>query len=71
MFLEVEAAGAGRSDGVEVSQERLMSSEQSREPPLFQEEADPGPKIGAKDAAPPRSEAGSGGMVSECGLYSS
>lgn len=44
-----------------------MSSEQSREPPLFQEEADPGPKTGAKDAAPSRSEAGSGGMVTSKG----
>lgn len=44
-----------------------MSSEQSREPPLFQEEADPGPNTGAKDAAPPRSEAGSGGMVTSKG----
>lgn len=69
MFLEeeVEAAGAGRTDGVEVSQERLMSSEQSREPPLLQEEADPGPKTAAQDAAPPRSEAGSGGMVTSKG----
>lgn len=69
MFLEkvVEAAGAGRTDGVEESQERLMSSEQSREPPLLQEEADPGPKTGVKDAAPPRSEAGSGGMVTSKG----
>uniref|UniRef100_A0A8C6TW64 La ribonucleoprotein 4Aa n=1 Tax=Neogobius melanostomus TaxID=47308 RepID=A0A8C6TW64_9GOBI len=44
-----------------------MSSEQSREPPLLQEEADPGPKSGAKDAAPQRSEAGSGGMVTSKG----
>ncbi|XP_033825012.1 la-related protein 4 isoform X2 [Periophthalmus magnuspinnatus] len=44
-----------------------MSSEQSREPPLLQEEADPGPKTGAKDAAPLRSEAGSGGMVTSKG----
>lgn len=44
-----------------------MSSEQSREPPLLQEEADPGPKTGGKDAAPLRSEAGSGGMVTSKG----
>lgn len=44
-----------------------MSSEQSREPPLLQEEADPGPKTGAKDATPLRSEAGSGGMVTSKG----
>lgn len=49
---------------MEVSQERLMSSDQSGEPPLLQEEADPGPKTGGKDEAPLGSEGGSGGMVS-------
>lgn len=60
--------GPGESDGVEVSQERLMSSEPSVGPPLLQEEADPGPKTGGKDEAPLGSEGGSGGgggMVSE------
>lgn len=43
-----------------------MSSDQSGEPPLLQEEeADPGPKTGGKDEAPLGSEGGSGGMVSE------
>lgn len=55
----------GEHDGVEVSEERLMSSDQSGEPPLLQEEADPGPKTGAKDEAPLGSEGGTGGMVSE------
>lgn len=55
----------GERDGVEVCQERLMSSDQSAEPPLLQEEADPGPKTGGEDEAPPRNEGGSGGMVSE------
>lgn len=50
---------------MEVSQERLMSSDQSGEPPLLQEEADPGPKTGGKDEALLGSEGGSGGMVSE------
>lgn len=54
----------GERDGVEVSQERLMSSDQSGEPPLLQEEADPGPKTGGKDEAALGSEGGSGGMVS-------
>lgn len=58
-------AGPGERDGVEVSQERLMSSDQSGEPPLLQEEADPGPKTGGKDEARLGSEGGSGGMVSE------
>ncbi|XP_030589484.1 la ribonucleoprotein 4Aa isoform X2 [Archocentrus centrarchus] len=40
-----------------------MSSDQSGEPPLLQEEADPGPKTGGKDEAPLRSEGGSSGMV--------
>uniref|UniRef100_A0A3Q2X5Q8 La ribonucleoprotein 4Aa n=1 Tax=Haplochromis burtoni TaxID=8153 RepID=A0A3Q2X5Q8_HAPBU len=40
-----------------------MSSDQSGEPPLLQEEADPGPKTGGKDEAPLGSEGGSGGMV--------
>ncbi|XP_029973804.1 la ribonucleoprotein 4Aa isoform X2 [Salarias fasciatus] len=44
-----------------------MSSDQSGEPPLLQEEADPGPKSGAKDAAPLGSEGGSGGMVTSKG----
>lgn len=61
--------GPGQHDGVEVSQERLMSSDQSGEPPLLQEEAEPGPRTGGKDEAPPATEGGSGGMVSEacCG----
>lgn len=42
-----------------------MSSDQSGEPPLLQEEADPGPKTGGKDEAPLGSEGGTGGMVSE------
>lgn len=42
-----------------------MSSDQSEEPPLLQEEADPGPKTGGKDEAPLGSEGGTGGMVSE------
>lgn len=42
-----------------------MSSDQSEEPPLLQEEADPGPKTGGKDEALLGSEGGSGGMVSE------
>ena len=43
-----------------------MSSDQGGEPPpLLQEEgADPGPSTGGKDEAPPRTEDGSGGMVS-------
>lgn len=57
--------GPEERDGVEVSQERLMSSDQSGEPPLLQEEADPGPKSGGKDEAPLGSEGGSSGMVSE------
>uniref|UniRef100_A0A3Q0QVY0 La ribonucleoprotein 4 n=1 Tax=Amphilophus citrinellus TaxID=61819 RepID=A0A3Q0QVY0_AMPCI len=40
-----------------------MSSDQSGEPPLLQEEADPGPKTGGKDEAPLGSEGGSSGMV--------
>ncbi|XP_029362407.1 la ribonucleoprotein 4Aa isoform X2 [Echeneis naucrates] len=44
-----------------------MSSDQSGEPPLLQEEADPGPKTGGKDEAPLRSEGGSGGMVTSKG----
>lgn len=42
-----------------------MSSDQSREPPLLQEEADPGPETGGKDEDLLGSEGGSGGMVSE------
>lgn len=57
--------GPEERDGVEVSQERLMSSDQSGEPPLLQEEADPGPKSVGKDEAPLGSEGGSSGMVSE------
>ncbi|MEQ2183981.1 hypothetical protein GOODEAATRI_003440 [Goodea atripinnis] len=60
--------GPGERDGVEVSQERLMSSDRSGEPPLLQEEADPGPISGGKDEAPLGSEGGSGGMVSEAFL---
>ncbi|XP_015246636.1 PREDICTED: la-related protein 4 isoform X1 [Cyprinodon variegatus] len=44
-----------------------MSSDQSGEPPLLQEEADPGPKSGGKDEAPLGSEGGSGGMVTSNG----
>ncbi|XP_011475342.1 la-related protein 4 isoform X1 [Oryzias latipes] len=44
-----------------------MSSDQSGEPPLLQEEADPGPKTGAKDEAPLGSEGGTGGMVTSKG----
>lgn len=61
----MSVVGPGERDGVEASQERLMSSDQSGEPPLLQEEADPGPKSGGKDEAPPGSEGGSSGMVSE------
>lgn len=57
--------GPGEREGVDVSQEQLMSSDQSGEPPLLQEEADPGPKTGGKDDALLRREGGSGGMVSE------
>ncbi|XP_070695280.1 la ribonucleoprotein 4Aa isoform X1 [Pempheris klunzingeri] len=44
-----------------------MSSDQSGEPPLLQEEADPGPKNGGKDEALLGSEGGSGGMVTSKG----
>uniref|UniRef100_A0A3Q2U1F9 La ribonucleoprotein 4Aa n=1 Tax=Fundulus heteroclitus TaxID=8078 RepID=A0A3Q2U1F9_FUNHE len=44
-----------------------MSSDQSGEPPLLQEEADPGPKSGGKDEAPLGNEGGSGGMVTSNG----
>ncbi|XP_029290857.1 LOW QUALITY PROTEIN: la ribonucleoprotein 4Aa [Cottoperca gobio] len=44
-----------------------MSSDQSGEPPLLQEEADPGPKTGGKDEAPLGSDGGSGGMVTSKG----
>lgn len=46
-----------------------MSSDQGGEPPLLQEEeeAEPGPKSGAKDEAPPGTEEGSGGMVTSKG----
>ncbi|XP_037128044.1 la-related protein 4 isoform X2 [Syngnathus acus] len=44
-----------------------MSSDQSGEPPLLQEEADPGPTTGGEDEAPPRNEGGSGGMVTSKG----
>lgn len=54
----------GERDGVDVRQERLMSSDQGGEPPLLQEEADPGPNTGGKDEAPLGTEEGSGGMVS-------
>lgn len=64
----VEGGGPGERDGVEESQERLMSSDQSGEPPLLQEEADPGPKTGGKDEAPLGSEGGSSGMVSKACL---
>lgn len=56
--------GLGERDGVDVSQERPMSSDQGGEPPLLQEEADPGPKTRGKDEAPLGTEGGSGGMVS-------
>lgn len=42
-----------------------MSSDQSGEPPLLQEEeAESGPRTGGKDEAPPATEGGSGSMVS-------
>ncbi|KAF3696831.1 La-related protein 4 La ribonucleoprotein domain family member 4 [Channa argus] len=44
-----------------------MSSDQSEEPPLLQEEADPGPKTGGKDEASLWSEGGTGGMVTSKG----
>ncbi|XP_056158148.1 la-related protein 4 isoform X2 [Lampris incognitus] len=44
-----------------------MSSDQGGEPPLLQEEADPGPKTGGKDEAPLGIEGGSGGMVTSKG----
>ncbi|XP_034028199.1 la-related protein 4 isoform X2 [Thalassophryne amazonica] len=44
-----------------------MSSNQRGEPPLLQEEADPGPKTGGKDEATTGSEGGSGGMVTSKG----
>uniref|UniRef100_UPI0037E9043D la ribonucleoprotein 4Aa isoform X2 n=1 Tax=Semicossyphus pulcher TaxID=241346 RepID=UPI0037E9043D len=44
-----------------------MSSDQSGEPPLLQEEADPGPKTGGKDEALLGSEGGSVGMVTSKG----
>ncbi|KAM9342677.1 la ribonucleoprotein 4Aa isoform 2-T2 [Pholidichthys leucotaenia] len=44
-----------------------MNSDQSGEPPLLQEEADPGPKSGGKDETPRGSEGGSGGMVTSKG----
>ncbi|TNM87150.1 hypothetical protein fugu_007380 [Takifugu bimaculatus] len=44
-----------------------MSSDQSGEPPLLQEEADPGPETGGKDEALLGSEGGSGGMVTSKG----
>ncbi|KAK2851344.1 hypothetical protein Q5P01_007620 [Channa striata] len=44
-----------------------MSSDQSEEPPLLQEEADPGPKTGGKDEAPLGSDGGTGGMVTSKG----
>ncbi|MEQ2294673.1 hypothetical protein AMECASPLE_006340 [Ameca splendens] len=44
-----------------------MSSDRSGEPPLLQEEADPGPISGGKDEAPLGSEGGSGGMVTSKG----
>ncbi|XP_054640451.1 la-related protein 4 isoform X2 [Dunckerocampus dactyliophorus] len=44
-----------------------MSSDQSGEPPLLQEEADPRPKTGGKDEAPLRNEGGLGGMVTSKG----
>ncbi|XP_026188409.1 la ribonucleoprotein 4Aa isoform X2 [Mastacembelus armatus] len=44
-----------------------MSSDQSGEPPLLQEEADPGPKTGGKDEAPLGGEGGTGGMVTSKG----
>ncbi|XP_057681067.1 la ribonucleoprotein 4Aa isoform X2 [Corythoichthys intestinalis] len=45
-----------------------MSSDQSGEPPLLQEEADPGPKTGGEDEPPPTNDdGGSGGMVTSKG----
>ncbi|XP_044208043.1 la-related protein 4 isoform X1 [Thunnus albacares] len=45
-----------------------MSSDQSGEPPLLQEEeAEPGPRTGGKDETPPGNEGGSGGMVTSKG----
>ncbi|XP_076028150.1 la ribonucleoprotein 4Aa [Genypterus blacodes] len=44
-----------------------MSSDQGGEPPLLQEEADPGPKTGGKDEAPLGTKGGSGGMVTSKG----
>ena len=58
------SGGSGEHDGVEVTQGRPMSSDQGGEPPLLQEEADPGPKTSGKDEAPPGIGGGSGGMVS-------
>lgn len=43
----VSRQGPGERDGADVSQERLMSSDQSREP-LLQEESDPEPRTGGK-----------------------
>uniref|UniRef100_A0A8C5F629 La ribonucleoprotein 4Aa n=1 Tax=Gadus morhua TaxID=8049 RepID=A0A8C5F629_GADMO len=45
-----------------------MSSDQGGEPPLLQEEADPGPATGGKDEAPLGTEEGSGGMVTSKGV---
>ncbi|XP_061661417.1 la ribonucleoprotein 4Aa isoform X2 [Syngnathoides biaculeatus] len=44
-----------------------MSSDQSGDPPLLQEEADPGPKTGGEDEAPSSYGGGSGGMVTSKG----
>ncbi|XP_062314550.1 la ribonucleoprotein 4Aa isoform X1 [Osmerus eperlanus] len=44
-----------------------MSSDQGGEPPLLQEEADPGPKTSGKDKTPPGIGGGSGGMVTSKG----
>ncbi|KAG7283852.1 hypothetical protein CRUP_034039, partial [Coryphaenoides rupestris] len=63
--------GERDDDGVDVRQERLMSSDQGGEPPLPpppQEEADPGPSAGAKDEAALGTEEGSGGMVTSKGV---
>ncbi|CAL8368460.1 unnamed protein product [Lota lota] len=45
-----------------------MSSDQGGEPPLLQEEADPGSNTGGKDEAPLGTEEGSGGMVTSKGV---
>lgn len=63
----VASGGSGEHDGVDVTQGRPMSSDQGGEPPLLQEEADPGPKTSGKDEAPLGIGGGSGGMVTSKG----